>query len=258
LTGLFSFFFLVPQTPGQFNYDDSNECQHKKKQRPLATRTSQFTHPPSRTVEVFFFFFCLFWFLFFDCFVWNFTTRGPAHDIFLSTLWIVSLTRLNEKKERKKSSFWMCDDWNRRDKVIGLVLFFSLFILSRVCLCVCVCVGRPKSHQVLTLARHYRADVWPINAEDIVVCRPATAKAPAPPNVFAHDLLLLLVPKLLLLLRLLTTTRKTSMILLSFFFFCLEFLPLFDSNENIAINKHLNIFWEIWELTPGISIGCRR
>lgn len=199
-------------------------------------------HPPSRTVKVFFFFFCLFWFLFFDCFVWNFTTRGPAHDIFLSTLWIVSLTRLNEKKERKKSSFWMCDDWNRRDKVIGLVLFFSLFILSRVC--VCVCVGRPKSHQVLTLARHYRADVWPINAEDIVVCRPATSKAPAPPNVFAHDLLLLLVPKLLLLLRLLTTTRKTSMILLSFFLFFVRNFSL--SSTLMKISQSINI-WTIFE-----------
>lgn len=43
------FFFLVSQTPGQFNYDDSNECQHKKKQRPLATRTSQSTHPAGRS-----------------------------------------------------------------------------------------------------------------------------------------------------------------------------------------------------------------
>jgi hypothetical protein len=140
-------------------------------------------------------------------------------------------------KERKKSSLWMCDDWNRRDKVIGLVLFFSLFILSRVC--VCVCVGRPKSHQVLTLARHYRADVWPINAEDIVVCRPATAKAPAPPNVFAHDLLLLLVPKLLLLLRLLTTTRKTSMILLSFFLFFVRNFSL--SSTLMKISQSINI-----------------
>ncbi len=150
LTGLFSFFFfflLFPQTPGQFNCDDSNECQHKKKQRPLATRTSQSTHPPSRTVKVFFNSLLPILISVFDCFVWEFHDSGPAHDIFLSTLDRVSdEVERKERKPKKKNLLFGC-------VTIGIVAIklLALFCFSPFSFFhVCVCVGRPKSHQVLT------------------------------------------------------------------------------------------------------------
>lgn len=137
---IFFFFSWSPKRQANLTTTTvTNVNTRKNNDRWRHARLNPPTHPAGR-VKVFFFFFCLFWFLFFDCFVWNFTTRGPAHDIFLSTLWIVSLTRLNEKKE--KNLLFGC-------VTIGIVaikllaLFcFSPFSFFHVCVCVCVWGGQ--------------------------------------------------------------------------------------------------------------------
>ena len=182
-------------------------------------------HPAGRSKSsqrlFFFFLFFLFWFLF-DCFVWNFTTRAPP-TIFPYRLWIGSLTRL-KGKTKTKNLFGCVTIGIVAIKLLALFCFLSFF-LSRV-------RGAAKKPSSLNFSSPLPSWRMAYKREDIVVCRPATAKAPAPPNVLAHDLLLP-SSKLLLLLLLSYNYPKNINDSLVFFF------PLFDSNE---ISRKIKVF----------------